>query len=437
MAEYRDPADRRFHAEPIACPACGPRLALITWPERAPVAGDPIAVAARLIREGEIVAVKGLGGYQLACDATNVEAVARLRQRKRPDAKPFALMARDLATIRRYGTLGPVEERELTSPAAPIVLVPATGPERLPDAVAPGLATLGFMLPTTPLHLLLLDELDHPVVMTSGNLSDEPQAIDDTDAAERLANIARHALTHDRDIAGRVDDSVVRVVGGVPRLIRRARGYAPSPIALPAGFAAAPEILAFGGELKATFCLVKDGQAILSQHQGDLEHPAAFADYRRNLSLYGDLFEHRPAALAADMHPEYLSAKLARERAMAALPLIEVQHHHAHIAACLAENGRPLVAAPVLGIALDGFGWGDDGTIWGGEFLLADYRGYKRLAALAPVPLPGGAAAIRGRGAIFTRSCGGRCRGRNCWAASARSMSFAIWRSGRWRCSIA
>jgi hydrogenase maturation protein HypF len=395
-AEYRDSADCRFHAEPIACPACGPRLALLRLADGMPLAGDAIEGAARLLVAGEIVALKGLGGYQLACDATNGEAVARLRSRKRRDAKPFALMARDLATIRRYCAVSAEEERALGGAAAPIVLLRAAGPERLPQALAPGLDRLGFMLPTTPLHLLLLRALARPAVMTSGNLSDEPQVTEDGEVGARLAGIAGYALAHDREIANRVDDSVVRVVAGRPRLVRRARGYAPAPLPLPPGFAEAPAILAMGGEVKVTFCLVKDGQAILSQHLGDLEHPAAFADYRRNLALYRALFDHAPAALAADLHPEYLSAKLARERARdEALPLVAVQHHHAHIAACLAENGRPLAAPPVLGIALDGLGWGDDGTIWGGEFLAADYRGYRRLACLAPVAMPGGAQAVR------------------------------------------
>ncbi len=395
-AEYRNPADRRFHAEPIACPACGPRLQLLHLADAVPVAGDPVAAAARLIAEGEIVALKGLGGYQLACDATNADAVRRLRRLKHRDAKPFALMARDVAMVRQYAMLAPVEEQALTSPAAPIVLLDADGPRQLPAAVAPGLNTLGFMLPTTPLHLLLLAELDRPLVMTSGNRVDEPQITDDADLAARLGGIAAYALTHDRAIANRVDDSVVRAIGGTVRLVRRARGYAPSPIALPRGFETAPEILATGGELKATFCLVTDGQAILSQHQGDLEHPAAFDDYRKNLDLYRALFAHRPVAVAADLHPEYLSAKLAREQARdSGLELVAVQHHHAHVAACLAENGRPLAAPPVIGIVLDGLGWGEDGTFWGGEFLLADYRGFERLAHLAPVAMPGGARAVR------------------------------------------
>ncbi|MBV8334580.1 MAG: carbamoyltransferase HypF, partial [Alphaproteobacteria bacterium] len=360
------------------------------------VGAEAIRAAAQLIADGEIVAIKGLGGYQLACDATNAETMARMRRLKRRDAKPFALMARDVTTIRRYCSVLSEEERALTGAAAPIVLLSADGPERLPETVAPGLRTLGFMLPTTPLHLLLIEQFDRPLVMTSGNLADEPQATEDGDAVARLGGIAGYALVHNREIANRVDDSVVQVVDGRTRLLRRARGYAPAPIALPPGFEQAPEILAMGGELKATFCLVKDSEAILSQHQGDLEHPAAFDDYRKNLALFRGLFEHRPAGFAADRHPEYLSAKLARERARAdGLPLIEVQHHHAHLAACLAENGRPRKAPPVLGVVLDGLGWGDDGTVWGGEFLWGDYRGYERVACLAPVAMPGGAQAVR------------------------------------------
>ncbi len=232
--------------------------------------------------------------------------------------------------------------------------------------------------------------------MTSGNLSEEPQAIDDAEARTRLASIASHALVHDRPIANRVDDSVVRIMAGRPRALRRARGMAPEPIALPEGFAAAPDLLALGGELKATFCLVKDGAAILSQHQGDLENAATFDDYRHNLSLYTHLFAHEPTAIAIDRHPDYLSAKLGRQQSrLAGRPLVEVQHHHAHIAACMAENGYPLAAPPVLGIALDGLGWGEDGTIWGGELLLADYAGFRRLATFKPVAMPGGAQAAR------------------------------------------
>ena len=401
--EYRDPADRRFHAQPIACPVCGPRVRLIRLDGRldggAVESGgmpDAVEAAACLIARGEILAIKGIGGFHIACDATDAAAVARLRERKHRDAKPFALMARDLAVIRRYADASDAECSVLESPAAPIVLLRANGPERLPQAIAPGLDQLGFMLPYTPLHVLIMQRLDRPVVMTSGNLSDEPQAIDNDEAVERLGGIADFALVHDRAIVNRIDDSVLRFAAGAPRILRRARGYAPGRMALPPGFEAVPEILAYGGELKSTFCLVKDGAAILSQHQGDLENAATLADYEKNLGLYAALFEHHPAVLAADRHPEYLPAKHAREAAGArGLQLVEVQHHHAHIASCLAENGRAREAGPVLGIALDGLGFGDDGTLWGGEFLLADYAGYRRLGTFKPVPMLGGAQAIR------------------------------------------
>jgi hydrogenase maturation protein HypF len=396
-AEYRNPTDRRFHAEAVACPACGPTASLIAFGEaEVPREGDAIEVAARFIARGDIIAVKGLGGYHLACDATNPETVARLRLLKRRDAKPFALMARDLAVMRRYCAIDPVEERELTSVEAPIVLLRATGPMRLPKKVAPGLETLGFMLPTTPLHLLLTEQFEHPLVMTSGNISDEPAVVDDAEAFRQLADIAAFALTHDRAIANRVDDSVVRIMGKRSRVLRRARGYAPAPLRLPKGFESAPDLLAMGGELKSTFCLLKDGEAILSQHQGDLENAATFDDYRKNLALYRNMFDHAASAIVIDRHPEYLSSKLGHAEAerRGAL-LIEAQHHHAHVAACLAENRRPLDAPPALGIVLDGLGFGDDGAIWGGEFLLANYHGYERLARLKPIAMPGGAQAAR------------------------------------------
>ncbi len=399
--EYDDPADRRFHAQPIACPRCGPRATLERM-DGAAMRVDPgstldaVAAARRLLQSGSIVAIKGLGGFQLACDATNSAAVQALRARKVREEKPFALMAFDLATIRRYCTPNAGEVALLESSAAPIVLLSADGPERLPAPIAPGMRTLGFMLPSTPLHALLLHEMDRPVVMTSGNRSSEPQVIGNAEARERLAAIADYALVHDRAIANRVDDSVVRFTAGRARMLRRARGYAPEPIPLPAGFEQAPEVLAVGAELKSTFCLLVDGAAVLSQHQGDLEDAATFMDFVRNLGLYEQLFDRAPALLAVDGHPEYLSTKYARDRAeREGLPVIEVQHHHAHVASVLAEHGRPLDAPRVLGIALDGLGYGDGGELWGGEFLLADYRGYRRLGTFKPVALLGGAQAMR------------------------------------------
>lgn len=396
-SEYLQPADRRFHAQPIACPACGPMI----WLEKVETNGTsphlaPLDSAVELLKSGAVVAIRGLGGFHLACDATNAGAVQRLRQRKHRYGKPFALMARDLDVIRRYCNLTPVHAELLQSPEAPIVLIPADGPEKLPDGIAPGLNAVGFMLPYTPLHLLITRQIDQPLVMTSGNISDEPQVTSLDRARSGLRGIADAMLMHNREIANRIDDSVVRIVAGKPSLIRRARGYAPSAVSLPSGFDGAPDLLAFGGELKATFCVLKDGAAILSQHQGDLEDVSTFEDYQKNLQLYSKIYDHRPRMLVADMHPEYLSAKLAKQRSSDdKLPLLEVQHHHAHIASCMVENGIALDSPPVLGIAIDGLGFGGDGTIWGGEFLLADYQSYRRVAAFKPVAMVGGVQAIR------------------------------------------
>jgi hydrogenase maturation protein HypF len=400
-AEYENPEDRRFHAQPAACPRCGPHVWLEQFGESSPIpaglaGGDPIAAAQKLLIEGAIAAIKGLGGFHLACDACNEEAVARLRQRKRRYAKPFALMARSTDVIRRYCTLDEASEALIASAAAPIVILQAAGPGRVASAVAPGQPALGFMLPYTPLHHLLLAEIDRPLVMTSGNQSGEPLCTGNEEARQKLGPIADFGLFHDRAIINRLDDSVARVMLGQPRLIRRARGYAPAPLRLPRGFEASPPLLALGGELKSTFCMVHDGQAVLSQHLGDLEEAATFAGYRKALSLYQSLFDHQPELLAVDMHPEYLSAKLGQQWADETGCRIEtVQHHHAHIASCLAENSIPLDSRPVLGIALDGLGYGTDGTLWGGEFLLACYRSFERLARFPAVAMPGGAQAVR------------------------------------------
>ena len=397
-AEYDDPADRRFHAQPNACGDCGPRVWLadadgkVLLPD---AGGDVIETAARLIRAGSILAIKGIGGIHLACDAGNDRAVDRLRARKHRYHKALALMARDIAMVARFAQVNETEAALLRDRAAPIVVLNAAG-EPLAAGVAPGQNTLGFMLPYTPLHHLLMQGMTRPLVLTSGNRSDEPQTIDNEDARRRLERIADYYLLHDRDIVNRLDDSVLRVAAGTPRFLRRARGYAPQPILLPEAFAAAGQLLAMGGELKNTFCLLKAGRAILSQHIGDLEDAVTFRDYHHNLELYRRLFDHRPVCIAVDQHPDYLSTRLGREQAQAVgLPLVEVQHHHAHIAACLAEHARPPDTGPVLGVVLDGLGFGEDGTFWGGEFLLADYAGYRRLARFRPIPMPGGAQAMR------------------------------------------
>ena len=396
-AEYREPMDRRFHAQPIACPECGPKLWLESLDGATP-ADDPslapLDAAVRQIKDGNILAIRGLGGFHLACDATNPGAVERLRARKRRFGKPFALMARDKSVIQRFASISPLEAELLHNPVAPIVLLRADGPLRLPECIAPGLGTLGFMLAYTPLHKLILEEFDVPLVMTSGNISHEPQVIGNAEARAKLGDVADSLLLHNRDIANRIDDSVVRVMGGLPRTLRRARGFAPSPIALPKSFANAPEILAFGGELKSTFCLIKAGAAILSQHQGDLEDVATFDDYQKNLGLYSELYSCGARVFAADAHPEYLSSKLARERASGGGVLHEIQHHHAHIASAMAENRRELDAPLVLGVVLDGMGFGTDATLWGGEFLCADYSNFRRLAAFKPVAMIGGVRAV-------------------------------------------
>jgi hydrogenase maturation protein HypF len=398
-AEYADPADRRFHAQPNACHDCGPRVWLVDAAgkpvDHADV--DAVAAASRLLAEGGIVALKGIGGFHLACDATNAAAVAELRARKRRYAKPFALMARDLDVIAAYAEVDECEAGLLASPAAPIVLLtrraaPAPG---IAPGVAPGQLTLGFMLPYSPLHHLLLEQWSRPLVMTSGNLSDEPQCIANTDAAERLGGLADYYLLHDREIVNRVDDSVVRVMAGEPRLLRRARGYAPTPIPLPPGFDRAAPALALGGELKNTVALLQNGQVIVSQHLGDLEDARTADEYERTIELYRTVFAHRPTVVAVDRHPDYRSTRHGRELAEALAVAVEpVQHHHAHIASVMADNAWPRTRGPVVGVALDGLGFGDDGSIWGGEFLLADYVDSRRLGMLRPVPMPGGTRAI-------------------------------------------
>ncbi|MES9993931.1 MAG: carbamoyltransferase HypF [Candidatus Thiodiazotropha sp.] len=398
-AEYGDPGDRRFHAQPNACPLCGPKVWLSDAAGRAVAADsqtqDAIALAQHRLAEGVILAIKGIGGFHLACDASNEAAVARLRERKGRYHKPFALMARDCSVIRHHCRLADQEEELLKAPAAPILLLPRKPTCTLPENIAPKQTALGFMLPYSPLHHLLLASWETPLVMTSGNRVEEPQCIDNREAAQRLEPLADLFLLHDREIINRVDDSVVRVMDGKPRVLRRARGYAPTPIRLPQGFDRAPPLLALGGELKNTFCLTREGEAMLSQHIGDLENLISYQDYLKNLTLYGKLFEHRPQLLVADLHPNYRSTQhggnLSGELGV---ELIQVQHHHAHIASVLAENDWPLQGGKVLGIALDGSGYGGDGTIWGGEFLLADYVDYRRVAWLTPIPLPGGTQAI-------------------------------------------
>ncbi|GLS35226.1 carbamoyltransferase HypF [Mesorhizobium tianshanense] len=392
-AEYENPADRRYHAQPIACPACGPRVWL-EGPDHVVVGGGPQTVireAAALIGEGRIVAIKGIGGFHLACDATDEAAVAQLRARKKRDGKPFALMARDLEQLAEFAELSGDERAALAASAAPIVLVKRRDSCGVAAGVAPEHEWLGFMLPYTPLHHLLLRALDAPVVMTSGNRSGEPQCTDNDEARQELAGIADFWLMHDREIVNRLDDSVVRRDGHGISVLRRARGFAPEPLALPAGFDGPVRALAAGGDLKAAFCLAGDGKALLSQHLGDLDDLKNQDAWGQALELYRSLFDTKPDLIVADRHPGYRSTRLAMELAReTAARFVQVQHHHAHLASCLAQHGRAIDAPPVLGIILDGLGYGDDGTIWGGEFLLGGYRGFRRLAYFEPVALPGG-----------------------------------------------
>ncbi len=378
--EYHDPADRRFHAQPVCCPACGPRLRLDGHP------GDPISSTVELLRQGAVVAIKGLGGYHLAVDASDEAATGKLRSRKHREDKPFAVMVPGLATARKLCEVDDAAERLLTERARPIVLLPSR--RLVAPSVAPGNKRLGVMLPYTPLHHLLLEEFGGPVVLTSANVSDEPIVHRDDDARRRLSGIADAFLWHDREIHIRTDDSVVRAFRGRTQLQRRSRGYVPEPVALGGKFAR--HVLACGAELKNTFCLVKDDHAVLSHHIGDLENFETLRSFTEGIEHFSRLFDIKPDVVAHDLHPEYLSTKYALD--LTGVELVGVQHHHAHIASCLADNGED---GPVLGVAFDGTGYGPDGTIWGGEFLLADFAGFERLAQLTPVPMPGGAAAIR------------------------------------------
>ncbi len=386
-AEYRNPADRRFHAQPTCCPACGPRLSLLD-PAGSVLAGEPLATAAGLLTGGRIVAVKGLGGYHLAADAADEQAVAELRARKHREDKPFAVLAADLTAARALGEVDETAAGLLASSARPIVLLTRRPGAAVAAATAPGNRSLGVMLPYTPLHHLLLRATGRPIVLTSGNASDEPIAYRDDDALARLGGIADAFLAHDRAIHIRTDDSVGRVFRGRRLLIRRSRGYVPEPIRLDGGFPR--PVLACGAELKNTFCLAKGQHAFVSHHIGDLENAETLRSFTEGIEHFGRLFNVVPQVVAHDLHPEYLSTKYALDRPD--MDLLGVQHHHAHIASCLADNGAD---GPVIGVAFDGTGYGPDGTIWGGEFLVADLASYERGGHLVPVPMPGGAAAIR------------------------------------------
>jgi len=387
QAEYEDPASRRFHAQPNACPECGPQLSFADADGQPLAVAEPLTEAIKQLKAGEIVAVKGLGGYHLAVDAANDAAVKRLRQRKHRDEKPFALMSFDLARIRRHATVNPLEERLLNSVERPIVLLPKVASGHLSPAVAPDNRFLGFMMPYTPLHYLLLKQFE-ALVMTSGNQSDEPIAFDNQEAQDRLAGIADCYLQHNRRIHIRTDDSIARLLDGEPVLYRRSRGFTPRGVKLPKEQGT---VLAVGAELKNTICLTRGDRAYLSHHIGDLKNQQVVDSMNQAIEHFQGLLDVQPELVAHDLHPDYLSTHVAEEYA-GNLPLVAVQHHHAHLASCLVDNGQ---TGSALGVIFDGIGYGSDGHIWGGEFLRGDLHDFKRVGQLAYRPMPGSDAATK------------------------------------------
>ncbi|RKS78796.1 hydrogenase maturation protein HypF [Actinomadura pelletieri DSM 43383] len=385
--EYADADDRRFHAQPVCCPECGPSLRF-TGPDGVPVDGEPLQTAVEWLRDGRILAIKGLGGYHLAVLADDEKAVRTLRDRKHREDKPFALMAPDLVWARRLVRLEPVGERVLAGTRRPILLAPRLPGAGVADAVAPGSRELGVMLPYTPLHHLLARRLARPFVLTSGNVSDEPIVCRDDDALKRLSQIADGFLAHDRPIQVRTDDSVVRVFRGREQLVRRSRGYVPAPLTTAQPFPR--PVLACGAELKNTFCVAKGNRAFVSHHIGDLKNYETLRSFTEGIAHFRRLFDVTPRLVAHDLHPEYLSTKYALE--LTDVDVVAVQHHHAHIASCLADNGA---SGPVIGVAFDGLGFGTDATLWGGELLIADLVEFRRAGHLEPVPMPGGETAVR------------------------------------------
>ncbi len=385
QAEYDDPRSRRFHAQPNACPDCGPQLTLHNASGQ-PVTGAPLEQTIALLARGQIVAIKGLGGYHLAVDATSDMAVAELRRRKARDEKPFALMSFDLDRIGGYAKVSPAEQQLLESPQRPIVLLEKLSESVISSLVAPRNRYFGVMLPATPLHYLLLRHFP-ALVMTSGNLSDEPIAFEDDDAHSRLAGIADYQLGHNRAIHIRTDDSIARIMAGRPLLVRRSRGFVPGSLALPTSQG---RVLAVGAELKNTFCLTRRDRAFLSQHMGDLKNAETYRSFAFGIDHLQKLLEWQPELIAHDLHPDYLSTSYALEHT--AVPRVAVQHHHAHLASCMAENN---ITEACIGMIFDGIGYGTDGHIWGGEFLIGDYREFRRAGHFAYLPMPGGDAATR------------------------------------------
>lgn len=393
LREYQEPTNRRFHAQPNACAECGPRMWVESSGGEEIVTDDLFAFIASQLRDGKIVALKGLGGFHLVCDATDQDVLTSLRQRKNRPAKPFALMVRDTDIAARYVSLEPEAAALLKSPAAPVVLLQSQG-EPLPEAIAPGQNQLGIMLPYTPQHHLLLSAFETPLVMTSGNYSGAPQAITNDAARATLSEIADFFVMHDREIVNRMDDSVLRYHNGSAFAIRLARGYAPFRVSMPEGFAKAPDLIALGAELKSTLCFIQQGQAILSQHLGDLEDVATFDAYQHTHDLYRNLYQHSSQRYVIDLHPQYLSTQFGESKADRA-ELTHVQHHHAHMAACMAEAGIARTRRDILGLCFDGTGFGMDETLWGAEALYGGYANVSRVGTLVSFPLVGGAQAIR------------------------------------------
>ncbi len=383
-SEYQNPADRRFHAQPIACPQCGPQL---SWHDASGELsqGTALAAAVAALRAGNVVAIKGLGGFHLACLADNDEAVARLRERKRRPAKPLAVMV----PYHWHGHFPEDIRRQLGSPAAPIVLTPAELLPMLSPAIAPGLNEVGTMLPANPIQHLILQAVDRPLVMTSGNLNGQPPVLDNDEALRDLAGIADGWLLHNRDIIQRMDDSLVRADG---EMLRRSRGYVPDALTLPPGFEGLPPVLAMGADLKNTFCMLRGNQAVLSQHFGDLTDDGVEKQWRRMQEVMRQIYDFTPLRVAIDAHPGYRSSQMGRETGIA---LETVLHHHAHAAGCMAEHGWPRSGGPLLALTLDGIGWGEDGALWGAELLKVTYRECERLGGLPAVALPGGDRAAR------------------------------------------
>lgn len=390
QGEYEDPTNRRFHAQPNACWDCGPRVSLHDHSGHPLACDTPVEETINLLKTGSILAIKGLGGFHLAVDASNHKAVVRLRKRKQKEEKPLALMVRDLEAAKEIAHVNEIEAKTLLSPQRPIVILKKRRFHRLSPQVAPRNRYFGIMLPYTPLHYLLMDSPFRALVMTSGNISEEPINIDNGEAFKNLRGIADYFLVHDRDIYLRSDDSIIRMVGRVPRQLRRSRGYVPIPVFLPEEMSKLPSVLAVGAELKNTICITKENRAFLSQHVGDMENLETFDFFRLTISHMESILEIRPKVMAHDLHPDYLSSKFGREQDE--IPTLAVQHHHAHIVSCLAENG---VKGPVIGLALDGTGFGSDGQVWGGEVLFADLHSFQRAAHLDYVSLPGGDAAAK------------------------------------------